>query len=271
MKKKINIFLILGLGLLLVACSTAPLTGRKQLKFVSDESIIQSSTAQYNKMIGDLKKENLLANNTAEGRRLAEIGRRVTGAVDEYLRENQMQDILKNLKWEYNLIQSNQINAFALPGGKIAFYTAIIPVLQTDGAIAYVMGHEIGHVIGGHHAERASGQTFAGYIMAGKKILDSATNGLTGLVSNDLAEKGLAIGLLKFNRTQEYEADKYGMICMAMAGYNPEEAIIAEERMMKMSGSGQTLEILSTHPSSEKRVEELKKFLPEAMKYYRAR
>ena len=147
MKKKINIFLILGLGLLLVACSTAPLTGRKQLKFVSDESIIQSSTAQYNKMIGDLKKENLLANNTAEGRRLAEIGRRVTGAVDEYLRENQMQDILKNLKWEYNLIQSNQINAFALPGGKIAFYTAIIPVLQTDGAIAYVMGHEIGHVI----------------------------------------------------------------------------------------------------------------------------
>ena len=180
-----------------------------------------------------------------------------------------MEDKLRNLNWEFNLIKSNEINAFALPGGKIAFYTGILPILKTDGGIAYVMGHEIGHVIGGHHAERASGQTFAGFIMTGKRLVDTMTNGATAVISDDLAQKGLSLGLLKFNRTQEYEADKYGMIFMAMAGYNPEEAIAAEERMVQLSGNGGTVELFSTHPSGPNRIEELKRFLPEAMKYYR--
>ena len=266
MKKIKNIILMLFVSLIFVSCATAPLTGRRQIKFVSDESVVQSSVAQYNQMIAQLRANNLLANNTAQGKRVAQIGRRVTGAVEKYLRENGMADKLQYLNWEFNLINTKDINAFALPGGKIAFYSGILPVLETDGAIAFVMGHEIGHVIGGHHAETASSQNLAGFLMLGKKAIDGIVGG--AIVSDELAQQGLSLGLLKFSRTQEYEADKYGMIFMAMAGYNPEEAIKAEERMMKLGGS-QNAEILSTHPSSENRLQELRRFLPEAMKYYK--
>ena len=266
MKKIKNIILMLFVSLIFVSCATAPLTGRRQLKFVSDESVAQSSIAQYNQMIAELRKNNLLANNTADGQRINQIGRRISKAVEEYLVANSMQNKIKNLQWEFNLIKSKDINAFALPGGKIAFYTGILPVLKTDGAIAFVMGHEIGHVIGGHHAESASGKNLAGFLMIGKKLIDAVTG--APIISDDLAQQGLSLGLLKFNRTQEYEADKYGMIFMAMAGYNPQEAILAQQRMMDLGGS-EGAEILSSHPSTQNRIEELKRFLPEAMKYYK--
>ena len=137
MKKIKNIILMLFVSLIFVSCATAPLTGRRQIKFVSDESVVQSSVAQYNQMIAQLRANNLLANNTAQGKRVAQIGRRVTGAVEKYLRENGMADKLQYLNWEFNLINTKDINAFALPGGKIAFYSGILPVLETDGAIAF--------------------------------------------------------------------------------------------------------------------------------------
>lgn len=266
MKKIKNLVILLFVSLILISCSTAPLTGRRQFKMVSDEAVAQSSITQYNQMIAKLRKNNLLANNTAEGQRINQIGRRISKAVEEYLITNGMQDKIKTLQWEFNLIKSKDINAFALPGGKIAFYTGILPVLKTDAAIAFVMGHEIGHVIGGHHAESASNQNLAGFLMIGKKLIDSVTG--APIISDDLAKQGLSLGLLKFNRTQEYEADKYGMIFMAMAGYNPQEAINAQQRMMQLGGS-QGAEILSSHPSTQNRIEELKRFLPEAMKYYK--
>ena len=158
------------------------------------------------------------------------------------------------------MIKSNEVNAFAMPGGKIAFYTGILPVLNTDSGIAFVMGHEIGHVIGGHHSEGASNQALAG-------VAASVTGLFAGNLVTSLVSEGLSIGLLKFNRTQEYEADKYGMIFMAMAGYNPADAITAQERMESIGG--RNIEILSTHPSGKNRVEAMRKFLPEAMKYYK--
>ena len=266
MKKIKNIILMLFVSLTFISCATAPLTGRRQIKFVSDESVVQSSVAQYNQMIAQLRAKNLLANNTAQGKRVTQVGRRVAASVEKYLKENGMADKVQNLNWEFNLINTKDINAFALPGGKIAFYTGILPVLKTDAAIAFVMGHEIGHVIGGHHAESASNQNLAGFLMIGKKLIDAVTG--VPVISDDLAQQGLSLGLLKFNRTQEYEADKYGMIFMTMAGYNPEEAIAAQQRMMQLGGSQQA-EILSSHPSTQNRIEELKRFLPEAMKYYK--
>ena len=134
MKKIKNIILMLFVSLILISCSTAPLTGRRQFKMVSDEAVAQSSITQYNQMIAELKKNNLLANNTAEGQRINQIGRRISKAVEEYLVANGMQDKVKTLQWEFNLIKSKDINAFALPGGKIAFYTGILPVLKTDAA-----------------------------------------------------------------------------------------------------------------------------------------
>lgn len=266
MKKIKNIVLILFASLIFISCETAPLTGRKQLKIVSDESVIQSSVDEYKQMITQLRNKNLLANDTVQGKRLIQIGKKISLAVEKYLRENGMTHKLKYLNWEFNLINSKEVNAFALPGGKIAFYSGIFPVLKTDGAIAFVMGHEIGHVIGGHHAERVSGKSLADFLMIGKKTLDGVMGG--AIVSDEITRQGLSLGLLKFNRTQEYEADKYGMIFMAMAGYNPEEAIKAQERMMQLEAN-QNVEILSTHPSTGNRIQELKNFLPEAMKYYK--
>ena len=192
------------------------------------------------------------------------IGGRISTAVEQYLNENGLSKKLGNLQWEFNLIKTNEINAFAMPGGKIAFYTGIMPVLNSDAGVAFVMGHEIGHVIGGHHAEASSNKALAGIAAT---VTDAVTGGnaVSSLVSG-----GLSITLLKFNRTQEYEADKYGMIFMAMAGYDPAEAIRAEERMESLLSS-KGAEILSTHPSGKNRIEAARKFLPEAMKYYKAR
>lgn len=268
MKKSFKI-IILSLGVLLISsCTTAPLTGRPQLKFVSDEQAAAEFTQSYNKYISDLAARNLLANNTQDGIRLREIGGKISTAVENYMHQNGMSKKVRYLNWEYNLVKSEQVNAFALPGGKIAFNTAILPVLKTDAGIAFVMGHEIGHVIGGHHAEGKSRQTAAGVVMLGKGIADVLTGGATSVINNDLVEVGLTLGLLKFNRTQEYEADKYGMIFMAMAGYNPSEAIKAQERIMQLE-TGKSIELLSTHPDSANRLEAMKKFLPEAMKYYK--
>ena len=266
-RKSKLIISILGM-LFLASCTTAPLTGRKQLKLVSDESVARDSVESYRQFINEARSKNLLANDTADGRRLKEIGGKISRAVEKYMNENGMSKKVNNLNWEFNLIKSNEMNAFAMPGGKIAFFTGIMPVLKTDGGVAFVMGHEIGHVIGGHHAEGKSNQLTAGVVMLGKGVIDTLTGGATEAISNDLIGQGLQIGLLKFNRTQEYEADKYGMIFMAMAGYNPEEAIKVQERMAE-KGSGKGSDFLSTHPSSDKRIQALKDFLPEAMKYYR--
>ena len=183
------------------------------------------------------------------------------------LRENGQAQKVDYLNWEFNLIKSDDVNAFAMPGGKIAFYTGIMPIAKNDAGIAAIMGHEIGHVIAGHHAEGKSNETAAGIVMIGKQVADIVTGGATSVISNDLVGQGLSLGLLKFNRTQEYEADKYGMIFMAMAGYNPEEALAVWERMAAGGSSGGP-EILSTHPNTENRIKKMKEFLPEAMKYY---
>ena len=255
------LFLFAALGII-SSCTVAPLTGRKQLKLVSDESVAESSVSNYRQFIQQANAKGLLVNNTADGQRLRKIGGKISSAVEQYLTENGMSKKLGNLQWEFNLIKTNEINAFAMPGGKIAFYTGIIPVLNSDAGIAFVMGHEIGHVIGGHHAEATSNQALAG-------IAATVTDAVTGSsVVSSLVSNGLSIGLLKFNRTQEYEADKYGMIFMAMAGYNPSEAITALQRMESI-GSGSGSDILSTHPSSKNRIEAAKKYLPEAMKYYK--
>lgn len=263
MKNKFKNLMLIFITTLMIACtSTAPLTGRRQLKLIDDAALINNSVSSYNQLISQTKSKGLLVNNTADGRRLASIGRRIATAVENYMIKNGMQDRIKYLSWEFNLINSKEINAFAMPGGKIAFYTGILPILKTDAGIAFVMGHEIGHVIGGHHAEGQSNQQLAGIASVLTSVV-TGSNAISSFVSD-----GLSLGLLKFNRTQEYEADKYGLIFMAMAGYNPEEGVKAEERMARVAGSSGS-DFTSTHPASDKRIQALKEFLPEAMKYYK--
>ena len=266
--KKFKLLLLTLLSVfVLISCSTAPITGRQQLKFVDDAKLANESSAAYSEFIAQAKQQNLLANSTNDGKRVANVGNKLSVAVEKYLRENGQAQKVDYLNWEFNLIKEDQINAFAMPGGKIAFYTGIMPVAKNDAGIAAIMGHEIGHVIAGHHAEGKSNETAAGFVMLGKQVADIVTGGATSVISNDLVGQGLSLGLLKFNRTQEYEADKYGLIFMAMAGYNPEEALGVWERMAANEKTGGS-EILSTHPNTENRIKKMKEFMPEAMKYY---
>ena len=243
MKKYSKILFLITSVTMISSCTVAPLTGRRQLKLVSDESVASSSVSAYRQLIQQASAKGLIANDTADGQRLRRIGGRISTAVEQYLSENGLSKKLGNLQWEFNLIKTNEINAFAMPGGKIAFYTGIMPVLNSDAGVAFVMGHEIGHVIGGHHAEASSNKALAGIAAT---VTDAVTGG--NAVSS-LVSSGLSITLLKFNTS---------------------EAITALERMDSI-GSGKGAEILSTHPSGKNRIEAARKFLPEAMKYYKAR
>lgn len=259
-----KIIFILLTSLFIVSCATAPITGRKQLKFVSDRELSEAYSTQYREMIETYRSKGMLANNTVDGRRLANIGNNIANVVETYMRLNGMSNQLNNYDWEFNLIKSDEINAFALPGGKIAFYTGILPILETDAAIAYIMGHEIGHVIGGHHAEGSSQRQLAGITsLIGGLFLGDLGGALIGDVAN--------LTLLKFNRTQEYEADQYGMIFMAMAGYDPRIAIDVQRKIAETTGSANRGDFFSTHPSGRNRIKEMEKFLPEALTYYNRR
>src|SRR3712207_729634 len=180
MRKSIKIFFLVLCSSLVIACtSTAPLTGRSQFKLISDESLVASSVNSYNQFIQKARQQGKLANNTNNGHRLHSIGRRIASAVEKYMYQNGMGNRVQYLHWEFNLIESKEVNAFAMPGGKIAFYSGIIPVLQTDARIAFVMGHEIGHVIGGHHAEGYSNQQLAG-------LAATLTNVMVGRAASSL-------------------------------------------------------------------------------------
>lgn len=261
MKKLISIILVV---IVLVSCSSVMLTGRRQLNMVSDSELNQLSFAAY-KQLKDSLPLSTDKINTAMVKR---VGSRITVAVEKYMQTNGMASQIKNYQWEYNLFKVNQVNAFAMPGGKIAVYEGILPKTKTEQGLAAVVGHEIAHVIARHSAERYSQQLAAQY---GGALLDAVTGRSSKVIRNSV---GLLYGiggklvLLRYSREQEYEADELGLIFMAMAGYNPKEAIAFWERM---SGdkTESSFDIMSTHPADSKRIARLKKMVPKAMEYYK--
>jgi predicted Zn-dependent protease len=247
--------------LLFTACSTVPLTGRKQLSLV-DESAIQQQAAQaYVEFLKDPKTK--VVKTSSDAQRVKNIGNKIAGAITRYMSQNGYGDQY-NYNWEFNLVESKDINAWCMPGGKVAVYTGILPVTKTDAGLATVMGHEIAHAIAAHSSERASQMAAA---QLGGGVLGAATGGSEAIAQ--LYGIGGQLALLKYSRNQESEADRLGLIFMAMAGYNPSSAIDFWERMAsaKQAG-GAPPEFLSTHPSDETRIRKIQKDLPEAMKYY---
>ncbi len=254
--KKIS-FLSAGIiALVITSCSTVPLTGRKQLSLI-DESAIQQQAAQaYRDFLNDRK--TVVLNNT-DAQRVKRIGSNIALAISRYMQQNGYGDKY-NYNWEFNLVQDKAINAWCMPGGKVAVYTGILPVTQTDAGLATVMAHEIAHAVAGHASERAS-QGAGAQILGGVLSGGNATLGqLYGL--------GGGLALLKFSRTQESEADRLGLIFMAMAGYDPNNALTFWQRMAQASQGGAPPEFLSTHPSDATRISDIQKRIPEAMKYY---
>lgn len=250
------------------SCATVPLIGRKQLSLVPESSMLELSLTNYN----DFLKANKLSTNQEQTATIKRVGAKMSAAVEKYLSENGFADRVGDFKWEFNLVQSDEMNAWCMPGGKVVFYTGILPVTKNDAGIAVVMGHEIGHAVARHGNERMSQQLVQQY---GAQIGGVAVTELfksnpekAGAIFQTAYGLGTQYGImLPYSRQQEYEGDKLGLIFMAIAGYNPNEAVGFWERMAAGSKS-KTPEFLSTHPFEENRIAAIKAFLPESMKYY---
>ena len=242
--------------LFLPSCTEVAITNRKQLSIISDENINQQALQAYEKV----KKQEKLIESGPNYRAVKEVGLRVTESVEKYFLKMGQSDTIKNYNWEFILIDSKDtLNAWCMPGGKIAFYTGILDVTANNDGLASVMGHEIAHAVARHSVERAS-QALA--INLGTTILDIA---LEGALSNTSADDYLVnLGLsLPFNRLQESEADYLGLAFMTMANYDNHESYKVWLRMAEAQKGNTSPEFLSTHPSPKNRIEKLKNWIPE--------
>lgn len=252
-----------------VACSSNPVTGRRQFKLVSEQELQAMATTQYQQFLSENRRVSPSADRDAE--MVRRIGQRLANAVTTYYRQQGITEMLQGYKWEFNLVNNKEANAWAMPGGKVVVYSGLLPITKNEAALANVLGHEISHAIFQHGNERMS-QGLAQQL--GGVALSVAVANRPAQTQN-LFMQAYGIGsnvgvLLPFSRRQELESDRYGMRWAAMAGYNPKEAINLWQRMAKQAENSQRPpEILSTHPAEERRIEQLQQYLPEALKYYK--
>ncbi|MEE6186157.1 M48 family metallopeptidase [Niabella digestorum] len=260
---------LIAIAAIVVACTTNAITGRSQFKLLPESQLQQMAVGEYQSFLSSNKVIPATSTNR-DAEMVSRVGQRIVNAVTTFFKQNNMAQELEGYQWEIKLVQSNEANAWCMPGGKIVVYTGLLPITQNEAALANVMGHEVSHALFGHTNERMSQAIAAQY---GGSILDAfMANKSSAAMRNIFGSAvgmGSQLGILAFGRKQELEADRYGMIWAAMAGYNPEEAIGLWERMQAYAGGGGTPEFLSTHPGPERRIEQLRKYLPEAMKYYR--
>ena len=260
-----NIFFALIIAGFLGGCATNAVTGRKQLSLVSESQLQMMATTQYQTFLSENKALPASNSNAAMVDR---VGERIANAIGRYYREQGKSSILEGYKWEFNTVESKDANAWCMPGGKVVVYTGLLPITQTETALAIVVGHEIAHAIATHGNERMSQamvQQLGGTAL--EVALSQKPQETRDLFMTSYGIGSQVGGLLPFSRKQETEADQYGLIFAAMAGYDPQEAIPFWERMAKAGGASQP-EFLSTHPSNETRIRKIKQFMPEAMKYY---
>ncbi len=259
MKKHLILF-ITAISIL-ISCAKNPFTGKNTLNFVPNSELFATSFQQY----GTFLKDNKVVVGTTDAKRVEAVGMKIKVAAEKYLNANGFKDYLKDYSWEYKLVESKEVNAWCLPGGKIVFYSAILPICKDDAGMATVMGHEVAHALANHGAQRMS---------AG--ILQQAGAGVVGIAIDSKSNQEKQIwmtayggvtqygAMLPFSRSHESEGDKIGLILMAIAGYDPTTAVAFWERMAANSGGKKQPEFLSTHPSDANRIAKLKSLIPEA-------
>jgi predicted Zn-dependent protease len=255
-------------GLFVYACASVPVTGRKQLSLISNAELIPMVNQEYNAVI----QKGPLSRNQEQTQMVKKVGVRIQKAVEEYMASKGQSAYLKDFAWEFNLIDDPKTaNAWCMPGGKVAFYTGILPICKDEAGVAVVMGHEIAHAIANHGGERMSTQmvTQLGFQTLGQLMGQNPTAGKELLMQ--AVGAGAGVGMLKFSREHESEADRMGLIFMAMAGYDPNTAISFWQRMAGESGGQAPPEFLSTHPAHDTRIKDLKGWMPEAQKYYKGK
>ena len=261
--------IIASVCILLSACATVPITGRKQFNTLPASQMNSMALQQYS----DFISQNKLSNDTKQSQTLKAVGSRLSKAVEEFFRANNMESEISKYNWEFNLVEDDQLNAWCMPGGKVVFYTGIMPVCKTETGIAVVMGHEIAHAIAKHGAERMSQGLLQQAGSIGADMLNQQVS-KNPEQTKALVQGAYALGtqygaVLPFSRLHESEADKIGLVIMAMAGYNPREAVEFWKRMAAQSKGNAPKEFMSTHPSNTTRINDLKAYMPEALKHYK--
>ena len=260
MKNK-SLFIGIALLGLAFACATNPFTGKSTLALVSNSEILPSAFAQYNQFL----TENKVITGTADAKRVETIGTKIKVAAEKWLNANGKAGYLNDYKWEYKLVDNKDVNAWCMPGGKIVFYTGILPICKDDAGMATVMGHEVSHALANHGQQRMS----AGLLQQlGGAGLAAATGGKSAETQQlAMTAYGVATqygGMLPFSRNHESEADMIGLTLMAIAGYNPEKAIEFWSRMSANSGGQAPPEFMSTHPADATRIANLRQLIPQA-------
>ena len=264
---KAKAILLLISIVVLEACQTVPVTGRRQLNLVGESTLMGMASAQY---VDFLKQNQAMPASDQRVQQVRTIGNKLAQAATRYLQDNNAGDRVKDFEWEFNVVEDEAVNAWCMPGGKVVVYTGILPVTQNTEGLAVVMGHEIAHAIARHGNERMS-QAIA--LQGAGMTLEVLTQEKPG-VARDIFMQSVGIGgqlgMLAYSRRHESEADRMGLIFMAMAGYDPREAPKFWERMAAQSaGQARPPELLSTHPSDQTRMDDLNKYMSEALKYYK--
>jgi len=250
----------------ITACQTVPITGRQQLNIIPSETVLNMSYTNYREFLS----ENKVITNTEEAQMVKRVGQRIRHAVETYFSQNNLSERLDGYKWAFNLIEDKAINAWCMPGGKVVVYTGILPVTKDEPGLAVVMGHEIAHAVAQHGDERMSQGLLAQ--MGGVALSTALSQKPQETTNLFMAAYGLGtqVGiLLPYSRVQESEADHLGLVFMAMAGYDPHNAIDFWKRMASAKQGASPPEFLSTHPADETRIRNIEKLVPEAMRYYR--
>jgi len=252
------------LAFLNLSCSRVPVTGRSQMKLLPNSTLLGMSYTSY----GDFLKEHRISTNAQQTAMVKNSGERIQKAVEKYMQQHGQSKKLDGFAWEFNLVDDPTINAWCMPGGKVVFYTGIMPLCQDEAGVAVVMGHEIAHAIANHGNERMSQGLAMQMGGIGLSLALSERPKETQELFLTAYGVGANVGaMLPFSRLHESEADHMGLIFMAMAGYDPRKAPEFWGRMSALGG-GKPPEILSTHPSDETRMRKLEALMPEALKYY---
>ncbi|MCC1483736.1 M48 family metallopeptidase [Winogradskyella immobilis] len=259
MKFKHIITTIFGVALFF-SCATNPFTGKKTIALVSNNQLFPSSIAQYNQV----KSESKIITGTKDAEMIRRVGQRIATAAERWLDANGYQGYLNNYKWEYSLIDSDQVNAWAMPGGKIAFYTGILPIAENETGVAAIMGHEVAHALANHGQQRISKGELQKYIGLGVAVGTSGQSAEAQQAWMQAYGVGSTLGILAYSRKHETESDAIGIKLMAIAGYNPDEASELWKRMKAKSGGQAPPIFLSTHPSNDSRIQNLKNLSQEA-------
>lgn len=257
-----------ALPLLFTSCTTNAITGRSQLSLISDAEMNQMGSQQYLQFLSENKTKLVSNTSNKDYEMVQRVGTRIANAITRYYQSIGKSNALAGYKWEFNLVNNSEANAWCMPGGKVVVYTGLLPITQDEPSLAIVLGHEITHAVANHGKEQYSQKLVASGLQSLGSVALS-TNGTAATLFNGLYGPAANVGLLKFSRNDELEADHYGLIFAAMAGYNPQVAIPFWQRMEKLSGTSKTPALLSSHPSNDIRIAALEKEMPEALKYYR--